>query len=240
MHFYVSSFSAAASLIVLVLHVSCFAGNITAQNVNEDSSTFVSPGDAVFTTVPFVNDAELTNMGEASLDVLNAEKQPLPEDSRPADVFVSVNGVTEKSQSEIEYDVNRPSSTESPVSEASPGVTGPVNRWVQKIPKVQLGRSGSSGQVAKSRSLQSKQNAGKQIVAFGQIIANVLYGEPWSAPDASPRCADDMKAYNLHMQNFTLWAARSKSYLFINPFNRLYYRNLYVYKYLLRTFHIAL
>lgn len=219
MHFYVSSFSAAASLIVLVLHLSCFAGNITAQNINEDSSTIVSDDDIVFTTVPPVIDAELTLMGEASLEVSNAAKQPLPEDSRPAAVFVGVNGVTEKSQSEIEYDVQRPSSTESPATEAP--VTSPVSRWVQKVPKAQPGKSRLSGFRSLESSATSQKNAGKQIVAFGQIIANVLYGAPWSASGANPQCANDMQSYNLHMQNFTLWAAKSKSYLFINLFHKL-------------------
>lgn len=79
-------------------------------------------------------------------------------------------------------------------------------RWVQRI------------QAARSRSLQHQQlradpDAARTAVAalpFGRAIAEVLYGAPWPASRATPKCADDMRIYNEHARNFTLWAAKSE------------------------------
>lgn len=227
MHFCVSSFSAAATVIVLVLHVSCFTGNITVSShviVTDPSTTIQS--DEIFTTVPSATDRIVVNEGLSRDDAPSDVNGPRPEqpndDETPViekldegDVVLSVDGVrvTDKPQPEVLYEVNESSSIKAPSnSEESHGAANENSdsRWVQRIQKVQR------VQTTRSRSLEiptknaTVENHTGRPVTLGQIIANVLYGAPWPTSEANIKCANDMRLYNLHMQNFTLWAAKSK------------------------------
>jgi len=149
----------------------------------------------------------------------------------------------EQSQTEVSYDVNDQSNTEKPElnvsynvkSEPTTTTTEPIEstsiankvtekQWIQRI------------QSAKSRSLAlplqnttNKISTGKPIL-LGQIISNVLYGAPWLAPRTNSKCAQDMMLYNIHLQNLTLWAFKSKwLYLYIFQHNYIYI-NIITYK----------
>ncbi|CAI6362439.1 unnamed protein product [Macrosiphum euphorbiae] len=144
------------------------------------------------------------------------EKLP-PQEDNPSDEINSY----QQSQTEVTYYVDDPTNTERPDSEVSYEVksetttktTQPAeastkgnivaeNPWIQKI------------QNSKSRSLglfrqndTSKMSSRKPLL-LGQIISNILYGDPWSAPQTNLKCANDMRLYNIHMQNLTMWAFR--------------------------------
>jgi len=172
---------------------------------------------------------EELSQGETSLDVSetpteekpqhrpeesNTDETPVIKKVHQEDIILSVGGVhvTEKSQPEVLYDVNKSSSTElsSESEELYDANENSGSRWVQKVRKVQ------KVQMARSRSLEAPTknattpNHSGKPVTFGEVIANVLYGAPWPTSQANSKCANDMKLYNLHMQNFTLWAAKSK------------------------------
>jgi len=161
--------------------------------------------------------------------------QPQPEESNtdetpiikklPQEEFViNADGVhnTKKSQPEVLYDTDKSSSTSEtlPESQESNDANESVgSRWVQKVQKVSVARSRSLEPPAKNTTTQSY--SGKSVT-LGQVITNVLYGAPWPASQANSKCANDLKLYNLHMQNFTLWAVKSKRLLvksFFNDFN---------------------
>jgi len=146
------------------------------------------------------------------------EKLP-PQEDNPSDEINSY----QQSQTEVKYYVNDPTNTERPDSDVSYEVksetttktTQPAesstkgnivaeNPWIQKI------------QNSKSRSLglfqqndTSKMSSRKPLL-LGHIISNILYGDPWSAPQTNLKCASDMRLYNIYMQNLTMWAFRSK------------------------------
>jgi len=173
--------------------------------------------------------SEELSQGETSLDVSetptdeklqhrpeesNTEETPVIKKLHQGDITLSVDDVhvTEKSQPEVLYDVNKSSSTElsSESEESYDANENSGSRWVQKVQKVQ------KIQMARSRSLEAPpkntttQNHPEKLITFGQVIANVLYGTPWPTSQANSKCANDMRLYNLHIQNFTLWAAKSK------------------------------
>lgn len=127
----------------------------------------------------------------------------------------------EQTQTEVSYDIEDSTSTEKPEvqsyemkSEQSTAkqptessfkaVKRADNPWIQKI------------QVAKSRSLEVPRNnaaaklASEKPLMLGQVIANVLYGAPWLAIQTNPKCANDMRLYNIHIQNLTMWAYKSE------------------------------
>jgi len=209
------------------------------QDSNVNLSAIIPSDDNIFTTVPStlgqdeVNETSLIlNLEEEpiieklftagdSIKVdgeLTIEKLP-PQTNNPLD---SINSY-EQSQTEVAYDVNDPTNTERPDSEVSYFVknesttktTQPAefstkankvteNPWIQRIT------------ISKSRSLELfRQNdtikifSGRPLL-LGQIISNVLYGALWLAPQTNLKCANDMRLYNIHMQNLTMWAFRSK------------------------------
>lgn len=252
MHFRVSLFSSVASIIVLVLHLSCFTKNISAsefslsaaeQNSNADLSEILSPDDNIFTTVPSLLDQEEVNETNSQPNVqFTLEEEPIIKQLPTADVSVKVDGELtieklppqadnpldpidsyQQSQTEVSYEVNDSTNTERPdtevsyevKSESSTTTTQPAesstkankvaeNPWIQRITS------------SKSRSLKlsrqndtAKMSSGKPLM-LGQIISNVLYGAPWLAPQTNSKCANDMRLYNIHVQNLTMWAFRSK------------------------------
>jgi hypothetical protein len=254
MHFCVSSFPSAACIIVLVLQLSCFTGNISAveltlsagPNINVDLSATVSSDDMIFTTLPSVFDQIEGKKADSQPEVsFVLGEEPIIEKLSTAEVSAKVDGELtieklpsqsddplnptksdEQPQTEVSYDVNDPTNTNRPdlnvsydvkiesttttttttqpaeTSSKTNKVTG--NPWIQKI------------QVAKSRSLAlTQQNTSMKIstekpILLGQIISNVLYGPPWLAPQTNLKCAQDMVLYNMHLQNLTLWAFKSK------------------------------
>jgi len=211
-----------------------------AENGKSDLSEIVPPDDNIFTTVPSVPGQDEANETTTLPDVpSNLEGEPIIEKLSTAEISVELSGELtveklppqadnpldpinsyEQSQKEVTYDVNGPTNTERPDSEVSYDVksettTRPAesstkgnkvaeNPWIQRI------------QISKSRSLglsrqndTTKMSSGKPLL-LGQIISNVLYGDPWLAPKTNSKCAHDMRLYNIHMQNLTMWAFRSK------------------------------
>lgn len=78
-----------------------------------------------------------------------------------------------------------------------------AGRWVQRIQAASRSRSPQQPRAAAARTAVA-------ALPFGRAIAGVLYGAPWPASRATPKCADDVRIYNEHARNFTLWAAKSE------------------------------
>lgn len=135
------------------------------------------------------------------LDGKDTSKFPDPESSvsQQADSTVSPN--IEKSATGATKDVKKESTVEYLELEAtSDNSVTKERQWIQKI------------QTAKSRSLKNfTEKSPVKSVWFGKIITNVLYETSWSTQQTNPKCARDIQLYNTHIQNFTLWAAKSKS-----------------------------
>lgn len=204
MHFRVSSVS--ACVIVLVLHFTCFTGNVTAlkfslptaldDNENENSSTTI--GDQ---TVMTTTDVPSTEAIAIAIETLHPS----------TDLFSSVPSA-KSTGDEVTYDVKNDNDNG---NDQADGGSAKVSPWVQKIQNV---RSKSRSLEAPSTQRTTDKNLppGGTPVTLAQVISNVLYGSTWSAAasQTNSKCADDMRAYNLHMRNFTLWAAKSKCELF--------------------------
>ncbi|XP_060849044.1 nose resistant to fluoxetine protein 6-like [Rhopalosiphum padi] len=138
MHFCVSSFPSAACIIVLVLQLSCFTGNISAveltlsaePNINVDLSATVSSDDMIFTTLPSVFDqieVKKTNSQPEVSFVLGEE--PIIEKLPTAEVSVKVDGelTIEKLPSQSDDPLNPTKSDEQPQTEVSYDVNDPTN-----------------------------------------------------------------------------------------------------------------
>jgi len=209
------------------------------ENSNSDLSAIIPPDDIVFTTVPLILGQEEVNETDTGTDVpLNLEGESTIKKLSTAEVSVEASGELtieklppgtdnpldpinsdEQSQTEVTYYVNDPrtdsevsygvknettTKTTQPAESSTEGNEVTENPWIQKI------------QNPKSRSLKlsrqnntTKMSFGKPIL-LGQIISNVLYGDPWLAPQTNLKCAHDMRLYNIHIQNLTMWAFRSK------------------------------
>jgi len=129
----------------------------------------------------------------------------------------------EQSQTEVTYDVNDPTNTERPDSEVSydvksetttkttqPAESSTKGKEVAENPWIQRIRNSKSRSLELSRPMNTTKISSVKPLLLGQIISNVLYGDPWLAPQTNLKCAEDMRLYNIHMQNLTMWAFRSK------------------------------
>lgn len=93
-------------------------------------------------------------------------------------------------------------------------------RWIQKI----LQKRPSEKTQRSLRAQEAGGGDGDDASAFkspgnplslGQVLANILYGPVWPANRTSAKCSEDMRIYNAFLQNFTLWATKSKYHLII-------------------------
>lgn len=105
----------------------------------------------------------------------------------------------------------------------TPSVITEKSTWVQVIPSTDMLQSRT--QKAPLRVSAEQIYPGK-LVWFGQIISNVLYGAPWSAYQTNSKCVNDMRVYNLHLRNNTLWAVKSKR-LVLNYIFKYYNMNIF-------------
>lgn len=83
------------------------------------------------------------------------------------------------------------------------------SRWMQKIRRIRPS-------VNESKSLRVPEDVTSAFkspgnpMSLSQVIFNILYGPAWPATHVNYKCYEDMKLYNLHIQNSTLWATKSK------------------------------
>lgn len=212
MHFSVFSFpSTAARIAVLVLPLlllwSCVAADVAASQIDgrsiaasvsddENSSAATVPDGTVIQKLPEAPGAAADDAtSEVSYGVTDSPAgtdQPESETSAAAAV---------NDDDSAEFDFTSDDGT------AETAETG--SRWIQKVP-----RRRPSAKSAKSLNDASEGEASASTppagnpLSLGQVLANVLYGPAWSATDTSAECSEDMRIYNLHMKNFTLWAAK--------------------------------
>lgn len=92
------------------------------------------------------------------------------------------------------------------IAEESTTAVPSGGRWVQRIRPVVR----SEGPPAAARTPYPTAAGPALMLPFGRAIADALYGTPWPASRATPKCAADVKIYNEHAKNFTLWAAKSE------------------------------
>lgn len=206
--------------------LSCYIGNSSAQELTfstELNSNGDLPSIAETTVAGQTEEDENLTSQEIQQDNNEAtvtERQPQQHVSLNFNEFVSeANNVPSSLQQE---DVSDSTSTEnvdtqvigdvkkeseifkfSEPETSSEAFETKERQWVQKI------------QVAKSRSLNTLNKNDTQKLSikpiwFGKIITNVLYETTWSTHQTNPKCTNDLQIYNKHIQNFTLWAAKSK------------------------------
>lgn len=77
--------------------------------------------------------------------------------------------------------------------------------WIQKVPRTRPSAESPKSPDGPGSALKSPGNP----LSLSHVLSNVLYGPAWPATDASPRCSEDMRVYNAHAKNFTLWATKS-------------------------------
>lgn len=216
-----------------------FLPSAAEQDSDAELSAIIPSDDNIFTTVPSILGQDEVNETSSILNLEEKpiiEKLFTADDSIKVDGELTIENLPpqtenpldpinsyEQSQTEVSYDVNDPANTGRPDSEVSyvvkndsttktmqsaesPTEANKVaeNPWIQRIT------------ISKSRSLKlSRQNetikmfSGRPLL-LGQVISNVLYDAPWLAPQTNLKCANDMRLYNIHMQNLTMWAFRSK------------------------------
>lgn len=86
--------------------------------------------------------------------------------------------------------------------------------WIQKVPP----RGRPSEKTAKSLRRLPEDDGGAapaskspgDPLSLSRALSNVLNGPAWPAVRTSSKCSEDMRAYHVHSQNFTMWAAKSK------------------------------
>lgn len=95
-----------------------------------------------------------------------------------------------------------------PVADIDRAARSENRGWVQKLKGP--ARARSLKPLGPPTPATAAEGAAAAPVMLGHVLADVVYGTPWSVAHVSPKCAADVRTYNEHLQNFTLWAAKSE------------------------------
>lgn len=207
MHFSVFSFPSAAvriAVLVLPLLLLCVTTDVAARQIDARSI-------AVSASINDNSSAPIFGIAVSDSPVI----KKLPE----------VPGATVDVITEVSYGVtDSPTGNDVPESEttfatvdglAKLDVTSNYendlasSQWIQKVPY-------KNPSAKSSKSLNDPENEVSALKSLGnplslsQVLANIIYGPTWSAIDTNSKCSEDMRIYNLHMKNYTMWAAKSK------------------------------
>lgn len=202
--------AARAFMSALLLLLSCATMDVETREIGDrtivssDESTaptiFVAVSNS--STVEKLQDAPVV-VEDALAEVYHVTDSPVNNADVPEPEVAAANDF-------VEFDIT------------SDEITEATDRWwIQKIPRKQPSNKSPKNLRAPESGPYTFKSSGNPL-SLGQVIANVLYGPAWPAIHTSSECSEDMRTYNTHMQNFTLWAAKSKLWSFSTRFVDLF------------------
>lgn len=195
MHFSASSAHVAVVLVLSIL-LSCVTGarrihaRSTAVGVSSNENS--SPPHVFAAASDSPNAKKLSEVPNAAADVTTVVSYEVTDSSTIA------NAVDDDDFAEFNFD-----------SDDTTEATG--DQWIQKILQRRMHAKTQRSVVAPEDGASALKSPGNPL-SLGQVLATVLYGPAWPTIHTNSKCSEDMRIYNMYLQNFTLWATKSKLY----------------------------